>query len=221
MEIAVAKLIRSRRRTLALEISANAELIVRAPLSTSQEYIKKFILQKSAWIRKKQQLINDFRKQHPVTEYVDGAKILYLGETYQLKVIDDAEIFFADALFFPKRFLNKAPMHLLHWYKKQALEVISARVAFYAKQIGVQYTAVKISSANKRWGSCSQKGSLNFSWRLIKAPEMVIDYVVVHELVHLWVKNHSRKFWYEVAKIFPLYKTARRYLKDNSRRLLV
>lgn len=67
-----------------------------------------------------------------------------------------------------------------------------------------------------RWGSCSSKGSFNFSWRLIMAPVPVIDYVVVHELVHLEEKNHSKIFWIKVKMLLPNYETYKDWLKENS-----
>ena len=84
------------------------------------------------------------------------------------------------------------PKELFHaWFKREANKKIAERVIWYADRYGFQYNKIKISNARKRWGSCSRLSNLNFSWRLIMAPEQVIDYVVVHELVHLVDKSHS------------------------------
>ena len=74
---------------------------------------------------------------------------------------------------------------------------------------------MKITNALKTWGSCSHQGNLNFTWRLIMAPLNVIDYVVVHELIHLDEKNHSRIFWDKVEILIPEYKGYKEWLKKN------
>jgi predicted metal-dependent hydrolase len=105
------------------------------------------------------------------------------------------------------------------WYKEQAYEVIEKRVNVFSYQYGFSPRQVKISSARTRWGSCSPNGTLNFSWRLVMAPLEVIDYVVVHELAHLHVKDHSSRFWQEVEKIMPDYKDRRKWLRIHGEKL--
>lgn len=90
------------------------------------------------------------------------------------------------------------------------------RTAHYAELMGVVYQSVKLSSAAKRWGSCSIKGNLNFSWRLVFYPLAVLDYVVVHELSHIGNMNHSRRFWQRVASVLPDYQMRQRWLKQQA-----
>lgn len=100
-------------------------------------------------------------------------------------------------------------------YKKQAQEVIIPRVEELAKEHGFMYNSIKITSAQTRWGSCTSKKNLNFTYRLVLAPQKSIDYVIIHELCHLRHMNHSRRFWDEVAKIMPDYKVHEKWLKDH------
>lgn len=100
-------------------------------------------------------------------------------------------------------------------YKQQAKELIIPRVHEYADKYGFVFHAIKITSAMTRWGSCTSKKNLNFTYRLVLAPEFVRDYVIVHELCHLRQMNHSKKFWSEVAKIMPDYKLAEKWLREN------
>jgi len=86
-------------------------------------------------------------------------------------------------------------------------------VDFFARQMGVKPSAVKINSARTRWGSCSAKASLNFSWKLMLADKKIVDYVVVHELCHIKEMNHSPQFWSEVEKILPDYQERKAALK--------
>lgn len=100
-------------------------------------------------------------------------------------------------------------------YKKQAKRLIPPRVKVFAEKYGFSYNSVKITSAKTRWGSCTSKRNLNFTYRLILAPQKVIDYVIVHELCHLRQMNHSKKFWDEVAAIMPDYKVQEHWLKEH------
>ncbi|MBE5867311.1 MAG: M48 family metallopeptidase [Lachnospiraceae bacterium] len=98
--------------------------------------------------------------------------------------------------------------------KKLAKKYIPGRVAYYAALIPVSYGRIAIRCQKTRWGSCSQKGNLNFNCLLMKLPPEIIDYVVVHELCHRLQMNHSRLFWAEVEKVLPDYKKRRKWLKE-------
>jgi len=101
-------------------------------------------------------------------------------------------------------------------FKARALEHITKRVEYYAQLSDLKYRSIRINNATTRWGSCGHKDTLNFTWRLMMAPARVVDYVIIHELMHLKQKNHSHKFWAEVAKMVPDYKQDERWLKQNS-----
>ncbi|MDM7987323.1 MAG: M48 family metallopeptidase, partial [Smithella sp.] len=111
--------------------------------------------------------------------------------------------------------LFQAKEVFIHWYKEKANEVISERVAWYSDKMGIQVKQIKITSATTRWGSCSSKGTVSFPWRLVMAPVPVIDYVVVHELVHILEKNHGKAFWKKVRAIMPDYQQKIRWLEVN------
>ncbi len=100
-------------------------------------------------------------------------------------------------------------------YKRQAKQYITTRVAEIAKIHNITYNDLRITSAKTRWGSCSSKRNINFSFRLILTPKEVIDYVIIHELSHLKEMNHSKSFWNEVKKIMPDYKKYEKWLKKN------
>jgi len=104
-------------------------------------------------------------------------------------------------------------------YISAAKTHLPERVAHYAEQMGVTPAAVKINSAKTRWGSCSVKRNINFSWRLMMADPAVIDYVTVHELAHLLEMNHSAKFWAIVESILPDYRERQKQLRKLQKRL--
>ena len=106
-------------------------------------------------------------------------------------------------------------------YKQKAKRQILQRIEYYSAYIpeAVKINRITIKEQKSRWGSCSSKGNLNFNWRLILAPEAVLDYVVVHEMCHLKYMNHSKAFWSEVERILPDYKDRRKWLKENGNSL--
>lgn len=98
---------------------------------------------------------------------------------------------------------------------ERALEVLPERAKWYAERIGVSYGRITIRNQKTCWGSCSQKGNLNFNCLLMLAPPEIADYVVVHELCHRLEMNHSKRFWELVEKELPDYRERRRWLKEN------
>lgn len=216
--IEIEKIIKSKRKTIALEITDNAKLIVKAPFGVNNETINKVILKHKKWIEKKKK---DLEARDPKfvlpKEFVSGEGFLYLGKYYKLKILPNQEIplKFENGFYLSKNSLSYAKEVFLDWYKRMAYEKISGRVKFYAQKRTIAYNKVNITNASKRWGSASGKGNLSFPWRLIMAPLQVIDYVVVHELVHLLEKNHTKSFWDKVKVLMPDYEKHKNWLKRN------
>ncbi len=210
------KIIRSKRKTFALEIAGNASLIVRAPEHASLNLIQKIVHKKQNWIEKKQDIAKK-RYKKTTKKFINGEKFLFLGEMYKLYIADDIDspLVFNQNFQLSYKHLNKAKEIFVNWYKEKAYEKIPQRVNFYSLISRFKYNKINITNAKKRWGSCSNQRNLNFSWRIVMAPEKVIDYVVIHELVHLKEKNHSKKFWSDVKLLMPNYKTQRQWLKKN------
>ncbi len=104
--------------------------------------------------------------------------------------------------------------------RQKAREILSSSVEYWSSQMGVRYGRIAIREQRTRWGSCSQKGNLNFNWKLVLAPPEVRDYVVIHELCHLSHLNHSKEFWARVGKFCPEYKIQRRWLRENGHTLI-
>lgn len=217
--IAIDQLIRSRRKTIALIITREGKLVVRAPLRTSRANIDAIVAEKAAWIRSRQAEMLA-RPKPPVLEFKEGASFPYLGSQLPLHFSARAPLRLAlrdDVFHLSPASAPHAGKYFLAWYKRQARAVLDARVKYHAARLGLTPAALRISSARTRWGSCSSRGTLSFTWRLVLAPLAVIDYVVVHELVHLEIKNHSKTFWRRVQAAYPETPEARRWLKANSR----
>ena len=225
MEIVVKieKIIRSKRKTISLQITDKATLIIKAPYEVSEQTIKDIIAKHAKWINKKREEILSRDPKFIKKEFVNGEGFLYLGKHYKLTIVDkQAEpLVFKNGFFLSKAYLPIAREVFVNWYRERAYEKISERVEWYAKKRGFKYNKINITNAQKRWGSCSAKGNLNFSWRLIMAPLCVIDYVVVHELVHLEEMNHSKSFWNKVKMLMPNYEKYKNWLKKNGHLLRI
>jgi len=220
MNIQIDKLVRSRRRTIALIVERDGSLTVRAPMRASRAAIDSFVQSQTAWILRKREAVKRIA-DIPAKQYVDGETFLFLGSSYSLKLVKPQRpsLKFDSGFRLSKTAQKKGQRLFIRWYKERALEIISARVDEYARQYNFLPKQVKVTSARTRWGSCSPNGTINFTWRLILAPLDVVDYVIVHELVHLRVKNHSKKFWAAVEIILPEYKSQRKWLKLNGEKL--
>ena len=221
-DIPVEKIIRSRRRSIALVITPDGHLIVRAPLKAPAALINTFVKEKSGWIKKK---IGEIRQRPAATvhEYVEGETFLYLGRSYPLYIVESGNnpIERTDRLCVCRTLLPDIRHRLKCWYVQEAQREIHARCMWFSMTTGYTPESIRITDARQRWGSCTSTGGLNFSWRLIQAPLEIVDYVIVHELVHLRQPDHSKKFWAKVKEIMPDYEQRRQWLRENERLLRI
>ncbi len=221
MKITIDKIIRSNRKTIGLEISNSAKLIVRAPRSLTQDYIAKIIEGKSNWIEKTQRSIIERNRYFKPKEFKNGEKFLFLGELFELKIINNAEelLILNEKFLLSEKHQIKAKAIFIYWYKQQAKKIIGDRVKHYSNLFNLKFKSIKITYAKKRWGSHTGEGKLNFSYRLIMTPLEIIDYVVVHELTHTKFNNHSKDYWELVNSILPNYKSCEKWIKENGYKL--
>ena len=207
------KIVRSKRKTLALTIDSEAQLIARAPMKLGEDVIKDFIRKKEKWIIDKQRQVMDYATKQSAFILEDGENVLYFGKSYAVLRRDTSEIAIeGNFLIVPETMTLDG---FAAWMKEQGNDIIRERVDYYANLLGVKYSSIKMSEAKRRWGSCGTGNTLNFAWRLVMCPQSVIDYVVVHELSHITYKDHSAKFWTRVATVIPSYKEAQDWLRLN------
>ncbi|MBO5746604.1 MAG: M48 family metallopeptidase [Clostridia bacterium] len=166
------RIIRSDRKTLALEVKSDGEVVVRAPRRVTVATIEGFVNSHTEWIAKAKQRITQRQKAH--------------------KEPTEAEVSMLKAL---------------------AKAVLPKKIEYYSHLTGLKCTGVKITSAKTRFGSCSGKNSICFSYLLMRYPDEAIDYVVLHELAHTRHHDHSKNFWKLVEKYMPDYKKRKELLK--------
>lgn len=220
--IPVEKIVRSRRKTIALEVTPQGTLIVRAPHRVPQAYIDRMILEKSTWITKKMAEMRA-RPQATVHKYGEGEVFWFLGRQYPLHFTDGSggSIVRTDRLVVPRALLPDIRNAIHRWYVEEAKKEIHARCMYFSMMTGYSPSSLRITGARTRWGSCTYKGGLNFSWRLVQAPLSIVDYVIVHELVHLRQHDHSKQFWAKVEALMPDYRERREWLRENERLLRI
>jgi predicted metal-dependent hydrolase len=213
-------LIRSKRKSLAIYIR-NGIVEARAPFKYPKVEIDKFVASKESWIAGKLALAQERMEQKESFVLNYGDELLYRGAGYPIAAKPVSQAGFENGRFYIPPNLETAQIKAvcINLYRHLATIHVTDRTLKYAKQMNLAPAAIKINNAKTRWGSCSSKGSINFSWRLIMADDSVIDYVVVHELAHLMEMNHSPKFWTIVADVMPDYKRRQVQLKELQNKL--
>ena len=207
------RLIRSRRRTLGMTIDQRG-LRVGASPRTSLADVERFLHHNAAWVLKKlDEWHGHGRPRHLAV--CDGALIPVLGEDCVVRIEPGANRvrWIGHTLILqarPDADLRQLARRAL---QRRAQEVFVERTAHYAALMRRTPPRVALSNAQTRWGSCNEKTGIRLSWRLIHAPQRLIDYVVVHELAHLVEMNHSARFWSVVERLYPEYRGARDELK--------
>lgn len=212
-------IVRSVRRTLSLQITSEGKLIVKAPFFVSEKKILYFIKEKEDWILKTLQKSQKMKVNKKT--YQAGEEFLYLGDRYKLNIGDFKEISITNSLNVPNFLVFRIKKELTNWYIKEAKEMITKQVDYMSKKMMVKYKGIRFSDTSSKWGSCGVDNSLQFNWRLIMTPITVINYVVIHELVHTIEKNHGFRFWSKVDLYTPAYKQHRKWLENNKHLLEV
>jgi predicted metal-dependent hydrolase len=180
--------------------------------------ILKLVNEKQDWIFSKQKLISERISDMSTKEFVDGENYYYLGTQYPLVIIprQNKSLVLEEGCFkLRQASINNPRNAFINWYRAQARKIFTERVNLNSSNLGLAYNSIRVTGAQTRWGSCGSGGSLNFSWRLVMAPLDIIDYVIIHELAHLLVRDHSKKFWSQVESWQPDFQERRRWLKEN------
>lgn len=164
------------------------------------------------------------RKKIPRRRFEEGAIFPYLGRAYRVRVDGTAEeyVITDKEIILPAERVARSSLkkELQKFYRKEAEKIIGALLASYTEKLGLRYNTVRFKNQKTRWGSCSRAGNLNFNWRLAMAPWEIIEYIVVHELIHLEERNHSKKFWLKLSRVLPDYKKRATWLKEHALTLI-
>jgi predicted metal-dependent hydrolase len=215
---------RSRRKSIGFVVGPEG-LVVRAPGWVALREVDAAVQEKASWILAKLQHLREHARQplRPPLDWVHGADLPYLGGTVRLCVLARGQMPDVPAgvqalplSLPPEASATQVREAAEAWFKQQARALFETRLQHFAPLLGVQYQRLSLSGARTRWGSASTDGHIRLNWRLVHLPLAQIDYVVVHELAHLRVMDHSPRFWDTVGTVMPDYRARRRQLRAHS-----
>lgn len=211
-----------RARQIRLRVGHACGLEIVVPARSRLPDIPALLRERSAWILRALDRVAA-QATPPPPALVDGATLPYLGSEHRLilatgpgvspAVQHDAAARTLTARFDPAVYDLRAVLDW--WFRSRARDTLTARVEHFAAILNVRPARLTIRDTRSRWGSCSSRGGVNFSWRLILAPPPILDYVVIHELAHLRELNHSPRFWAILAEHCPDYPLHQSWLKEH------
>jgi predicted metal-dependent hydrolase len=199
-----------RRKSLCLTVDRSGDLVVHAPLSTLDSELQRWAASKLIWIHKKLAQKSAMLKDLHLPEFVSGESIFYLGRSYRLRIVDTAVT--------PVRFDSEwfelechaaatAAAHFEKWYLERGTTWLRARSAELERLSGQAASGVIVKDLGFRWGSCGKNRMLYFNWRLLQLPVELIDYVILHEQVHLIHYSHTKEYWRSLDSVLPDWST--------------
>lgn len=221
---------RAKRISLRFDVARGIQLVY--PLRVHQPTPAEVLIQKQAWVLKALEQMRAYQKQARFERrYEQGASFPYFGENLTLHLIEqeDREMVWVRRVEY--RLEVKLSPTLMHessvvraavedFYRHEAKAYLPGRVKELADAHGFDFHKVRIKNQKTRWGSCSAKRNLNFNMRLMMTPPEAIDSVIIHELCHLRVMNHSKAFWDLVEEHCPDYKKWQQWFKENEYHLV-
>lgn len=219
----------SARKTLTITIDEKSDVGVASPFRMKEREIVNFINEKAQWIIKK---VNEAQKNKVILDqkkFDHGDQFLFLGKKFKLTIFErdikrshvsfnELEGWFVTV---PKELSIgerrvKVKEKMLQWYRAQAEEVLGGRIFHFSRLISIEPKKIAVRTQKRIWGCCDYNTqTIHLNWQIILSPIKVIDYVVVHELCHLMVPNHSKRFWIKVEKYMPDFKRYKQWLTVN------
>ncbi len=211
---------RARRARIQVT-AAGVEVVI--PRRQSLAEVEPFVASKRAWIDRTLLRMRAAEAERPRPLLEDGGEVPYLGERLRLAVRVEPERQrphvarrggeLRVAISEPGPAAVEAALE--RWYRAQARGEVASRLDAAVARVGQSYTSIQIRGQRSRWASCSSKGGMSFNWRLLLAPPEILDYVVEHEVAHLEVHDHSKRFWDLLAVRRPGYRDEERWLRAN------
>lgn len=205
-------IIRSSCKNLRIVITNKGEVIVHAPNKMSVKKIEEILKEKESWIVKN---VEYAKKNMAHNKYIlNYTDTLLCGKPYCIKFGDVKKVaMFEDNLIVPNKNQEDKLTPIKKWYKKMAAEIIEKRITDINATLQLSVKSIKIVDCRRKWGSCDSNHNIKINWRLVMLSPDIIDFVIIHELVHILQMNHSKAFFDILTKIVPDWKERRRVLK--------
>jgi predicted metal-dependent hydrolase len=212
-----------RRKTLELDVGRDGQIILYAPEGVAEAKLESLVKQKLVWIYQKLSRKEEELHRFPQKEFVSGEGFYCLGRKYRLKLLDDGYIprkkvgleLKNGQFLMPRQLATKGRNIFINWYTKRATEWISRRVRMLQPRVAAELKSFGIRDLGFRWGSCTRKGKMLFHWRIILLPPERIDYLILHELVHIHEHNHSPAFYERLRRASPNFELHEEWLRRH------
>lgn len=216
------------RKTMSISVEPPSNIIVVAPVDTSEEEIKEAVKSKGAWIVQKLFEFRNIESKRVNREFVDGESFMYLGRNYSLQIHVDETLQNNSSV---KLFRGKFHVYVKEkndeliknaieaWYRIKTEEQVKKRIKYYQKFFSKKPTDIKVKEQKKRWASCTSNNELLFNWRCVMAKSTALDYIVVHEMCHMYYMNHSQEFWDLITSVMADYEVRKEWLRDYGIRM--
>lgn len=221
-----------REKTVAIAVDPVAGVQLKAPPGATLEDLDRIVRRKAKWILERRKRQSDLPPSPTERQFVSGETFLYAGRQYRLKLRysarDEEGVSLSggrlhitlDAAYRGVLHEKHARELLVAWYRQHAQPRLEERVAAWAPIVGVEPGAVLLREQKRRWASCDTHGNLRFNWRIVQAPRSLLDYIIVHELVHLIERDHTREYWRLLGRAVPDYERRREELRKIGRQLV-
>lgn len=212
-----------KRKTLRLSVERNGDLLLTAPADLGIEEIESYAKEKRLWVYSKLALKGQLKKPLSGKEFVNGESFHYLGRSHRLRIVHGPSSIrpTSPLRLHQGRFLlhrdrlAQAAALFREWYLAHARVYFFSKVAYLANRIGVEPKGVQVIDLGYRWGSCGPDGKISLNWQIAQLPPRVIEYILVHELVHLVCSGHDQTFWARIARVLPDYQERKSWLAEN------
>lgn len=220
----------SRRKTIGLTVERDRSLVAHLPQHVDVDQAAELIRGRLTWVHQKlaEQVGTATDGVFRDPEFVDGEGFYFLGRHYRLKLVEKQEDssrgpalrIEGDHLLLRKQQVAAGGKRISEYYTRAAYPYLKDVISKWKKVVGVKPARfIRVADLGYRWASCSGDGTINFHWRIMQLAPILIDYVVVHELTHLKVPDHSPAFWKEVERVLPDYAGRRARLREIGGRL--
>jgi len=212
-----------RRRSVQITVDRDGELLLSAPEVCSVRAIEAFVREKRFWIHTKLAEKEALAPSCPTKKYVSGEGFLYLGRSYRLLLVDEQDIpvkLEQGRFKMARSAAQTGRDHMVRWYTERARPWLAGRVERYRRRIGVDPASLTVQDLAFRWGSCGKGSRLYFHWRTILLPPRIVEYIVVHELVHLIEPHHVPAFWGRVERAMPDFAVRKQWLAENGKHVV-
>lgn len=212
-----------RRKSVQITVDRDGELLLSAPDDCSTRVMERFVREKRFWIYTKLAQKDALTPARSTKQYVNGEGFPYLGRSYRMQLVahQDRPVKLEHGRFKITRaaVTEGGRQHMVRWYSQRAKPWLEDRVQRYQRRIGVTPSSVAVQDLGYRWGSCGKGDRVYFHWRTILLPPPIVEYVVVHELVHLVEPHHTPAFWSRVERAMPDFAVRKQQLAELGPRI--